>query len=75
MLAALLLVADSRGVLFVMLSKLGKLGRQFIAIESDEEYCLLAAKRLEMAETDKSIQGFEDGVFWERNSKRPKQRP
>src|SRR5688572_28184761 len=45
-----------------------KLGRDFVAIESDEEYCLLAAKRLEMAETDKSIQGFSDGVFWERNS-------
>ena len=45
-----------------------KLGRKFVAIESDEEYCLLAAKRLEMAETDKTIQGFTDGVFWERNS-------
>ncbi len=45
-----------------------KLGRQFVAIESDETYCLLAAKRLEMAETDRSIQGFSDGVFWERNS-------
>ncbi len=51
-----------------------KLGRDFITIESDEEYCLLAAKRLEMAETDKSIQGFEDGVFWERNAFRPKAR-
>ncbi len=47
-----------------------KLGRDFVAIESDENYCLLAAKRLELAETDKSIQGFEDGVFWERNSTR-----
>jgi site-specific DNA-methyltransferase (adenine-specific) len=47
-----------------------KLGRDFIAIESDEEYCLLAAKRLEMAEADRSIQGFDDGVFWERNSRR-----
>ena len=47
-----------------------KLGRDFVAIEADEEYCLLAAKRLEMAETDKSIQGFEDGVFWERNSRK-----
>ena len=46
-----------------------KLGRDFIAIESDEEYCILAAKRLELAETDKAIQGFSDGVFWERNSR------
>jgi site-specific DNA-methyltransferase (adenine-specific) len=46
-----------------------KLERNFVAIEADEEYCLLAAKRLEMAESDKSIQGFEDGVFWERNSR------
>jgi len=45
-----------------------KLGRRFVAIESDENYCLLALKRLEMAETDRSIQGFSDGVFWERNS-------
>jgi site-specific DNA-methyltransferase (adenine-specific) len=45
-----------------------KLGRDFVAIDADEEYCLLAAKRLEMAETDTSIQGFRDGVFWERNS-------
>jgi len=45
-----------------------KLGRDFVAIESEEEYCLLAAKRLELAENERSIQGFEDGVFWERNS-------
>ncbi len=47
-----------------------KLGRHFTAIESDEEYCLLAAKRLELAETDRSIQGLADGIFWERNSGR-----
>ncbi len=48
-----------------------KLGRNFTAIEADENYCLLAAKRLEMAKTDKTIQGFSDGVFWERNSRKP----
>jgi site-specific DNA-methyltransferase (adenine-specific) len=50
-----------------------KLGRKFVVIESDEQYCLIAAKRLEIAEDDKRIQGFEDGVFCERNS-RQKQR-
>ena len=45
-----------------------KLGRTFTAIESNEQYCLLAAKRLELADGDPSIQGFSDGVFWERNS-------
>lgn len=46
-----------------------KLGRDFLVIESDENYCLLAQKRLEMAGTEASIQGFESGVFWERNAK------
>ncbi len=45
-----------------------KLGRSFVAIESDEQYCLLAQKRLDLADNDSSIQGFVDGVFWERNS-------
>ncbi|CAN5619184.1 adenine-specific DNA-methyltransferase [soil metagenome] len=47
-----------------------KLGRNFVTIESDEHYCLLAAKRLAMAEQDASIQGVVDGVFWERNSQK-----
>ena len=46
-----------------------KLERKFIAIESDEDHCILAAKRLAAAEDGTSIQGFADGVFWERNSK------
>ncbi|NNF00163.1 MAG: site-specific DNA-methyltransferase [Pyrinomonadaceae bacterium] len=45
-----------------------KLGRKFTCIEADEDYCLLSEKRLEMAAKDKTIQGFTDGVFWERNS-------
>jgi len=34
----------------------------------NEEYCLWAEKRLAMADRDKSIQEYADGVFWERNS-------
>lgn len=45
-----------------------KLGRDFICIESEEHYCLFAAKRIELAKTDKEIQGFSGGVFWDRNS-------
>jgi site-specific DNA-methyltransferase (adenine-specific) len=45
-----------------------KLNRRYTSIERDEKYCLLTEKRLALAETDKTIQGFSDGVFWERNS-------
>ena len=45
-----------------------KLNRNFTGIEMDENYCLLTEKRLALAENDKTIQGFNDGVFWERNS-------
>ncbi|WP_416666310.1 DNA-methyltransferase [Egbenema bharatensis] len=45
-----------------------KLGRLYLGIDRNEEYCLLAERRLELAEANKSIQGFTDGVFWERNT-------
>ena len=51
-----------------------KLERRFTIIEADEQHCLASLKRLEMAEMDSTIQGYRDGVFWERNSG-PKVRP
>jgi len=45
-----------------------KLNRKFALIEIDEEYCLYAVKRLVMAEKNSTIQGYTDGVFWERNT-------
>jgi site-specific DNA-methyltransferase (adenine-specific) len=45
-----------------------KLGRLFVGIEKDETYCCLAEKRLRLADLDNSIQGYCDGVFWERNT-------
>ncbi len=52
-----------------------KLKRKFCGVELDPLFASLALKRLDIAETEKSIQGYEDGVFWERNSlKEQKQR-
>lgn len=45
-----------------------KLNRKYLGIELDTTYACLAEKRLSLAEKDKSIQGYFDGVFWERNS-------
>ncbi len=45
-----------------------KLGRNYSGIEINPEYCCYCEKRLEAAETNKRIQGYENGVFWERNS-------
>ena len=39
-----------------------------IGIEQNQQYCVWAEKRLEMADDDKTIQGYADGVFWERNT-------
>jgi site-specific DNA-methyltransferase (adenine-specific) len=45
-----------------------KLGRQYLGIDLDEEYCLITEHRLERAEQEPTIQGWVDGVFWERNT-------
>ena len=43
-----------------------KLSRHYLGVEIDETYCCLALKRL--ASDDRTIQGYADGVFWERNT-------
>ncbi len=45
-----------------------KLGRHYIGVERSPQYCVWAELRLERAETDPTIQGYADGVFWERNT-------
>ena len=45
-----------------------KLDRNFVGVEIDEFYCCLALKRLIQTEHSKEIQGYNDGVFWERNT-------
>ena len=45
-----------------------KLGRHYIGIEAEARYCVWAEQRLETAERSPEIQGYANGVFWERNS-------
>ena len=45
-----------------------KLGRRYVGVEIEREYCCLAEKRLALAEELPAIQGYADGVFWERNT-------
>lgn len=45
-----------------------KLGQHYCGVEINRDYCRWAVKRLRIAQTDKSIQGYADGVFWERNT-------
>jgi site-specific DNA-methyltransferase (adenine-specific) len=45
-----------------------KTERNYIGIELDSLYCCLAEKRLALATQERSIQGYAQGIFWERNS-------
>lgn len=51
-----------------------KLGRTYVGVEIDSLYCVLAEKRICLADHDKTIQGLVDGIFWERNSLRAQKR-
>ena len=44
-----------------------KLGRHYIGIEREKEYAAIAEKRLEDADINRTIQGFENGIFKARN--------
>lgn len=45
-----------------------KLDRHYVGIEMNEQYCVWAEKRLETAESERTVQGYFNGVFWERNA-------
>ena len=44
-----------------------KLNRHYLGVEIDPQYCVWAQQRLETAESDRTIQGYRDGIFYERN--------
>ena len=76
LLAKLILASSNKGDLILdpfagsgsTLVTAKKLNRNFIGIEQSKQYCVWTEKRLEMAETNTNIQGYADGVFWERNT-------
>lgn len=45
-----------------------KLGRNYIGIEQEKEYAAICEKRLELADANPEIQGFENGIFKIRNT-------
>lgn len=45
-----------------------KLCRNYIGVEQSLDYCILTEKRLALAEVNKTIQGYSDNIFYERNS-------
>ena len=45
-----------------------KLNRSFVCVERNKEYCCWGQKRLLQASRNDTIQGYAEGVFWERNT-------
>ena len=64
----LITINDSTENEYFVKSKMERESIEPFTVELNEEYVLLTQKRLELAEDDKTIQGYSDGVFWERNS-------
>jgi len=50
-----------------------KLWRKYIWIEREKDYSIIAEHRLKLADNNKSIQWYEDWVFWERNTLQERQ--
>ena len=83
LLAKLILASSNKGdVIFDPFSGSGstlvtakKLDRHYVGIEQNELYCAWTEHRLELAETEKRIQGFEDGIFHDRGYISSSQRP
>ncbi len=46
-----------------------KLKRNFVGVEQNPRYCVWAEKRLELADENPSIQGYDGKIFLQRNSK------
>ncbi len=76
-LLAKLILASSKKADFVFDPFLGsgtsavvaqKLGRSWCGIDINSEYLCWARKRISTVRHDSTIQGYSDGVFWERNS-------
>jgi site-specific DNA-methyltransferase (adenine-specific) len=44
-----------------------KLGRRYVGIEIDRYFACIAQRRIEIADLEYRIQGYSNGVFWERN--------
>ena len=77
-LVAKLVLASSRQNDFILDPFLGsettavvakKLDRKWCGVDINREYLCWAQKRLIKAEENKEIQGYENGVFWERNTR------
>ena len=52
-----------------------KLNRRWSGLEINEKYCCWTLKRIEKSRQNKHIQGYNSGVFWERNSLAQQNKP